>query len=153
MAGSSRHSGPSRPGRASRPFLEWAALALLAFMALNAIPAGLLLSLGPDGSRLGLPMSLLEGSPFADYRIPGLVLLPAVGGSSLAAFLLLLARHPHGHAAVASAGVIQMGWIAGQLAFIGYQGFLQPFIFVLGSATLGAACRLPGQMKRVAIRK
>lgn len=105
-------------------------------MSLNSIPAGLLLVLRPDGSFIGLPPSLLSGTPFADFLVPGLALSFAVGGSSLAAFLLVLVRRPFARTATLLAGAIQIGWIACQVAFIGYQGFLQPLILVLGLATL-----------------
>jgi hypothetical protein len=112
-------------------------------MTLNAVPAGLLLVAKPDGSLIGLPPALLEGSPFADYRIPGLALAAGVGGASLSAFLLVLRCHRRARAATLLAGAVQVGWIACQVAFIGYQGFLQPSILVLGLATLlaGALAR------------
>jgi hypothetical protein len=129
----------------ARTGTEKTALVLLAFMSLNALPAGILLILRPDGSLIGLPPSLLAGSPFPDFLVPGLVLAFAVGGASLLAFLLVLFRHPYARRAVLLAGLIQIGWISCQVAFIGYQGFLQPLILGLGLATLlvGVAWKNP----------
>ena len=120
----------------ARAGAEKTALFLLAFMALNALPAGILLVLRPDGSWIGLQPSLLAGTPFPDFLVPGLALAFAVGGTSLLAFLLVLFRHPYASRSVLLAGLIQIGWIACQVAFIGYQGFLQPLILCLGLATL-----------------
>ncbi len=50
----------------ARAGAEKTALFLLAFMALNALPAGILLVLRPDGSWIGLQPSLLAGTPFPD---------------------------------------------------------------------------------------
>lgn len=46
----------------------------------------------PDGSVFGYPVEWLRHSPFADFRIPGLVLFVVVGGGTLAALWGLLAR-------------------------------------------------------------
>jgi hypothetical protein len=141
----SRHVSATR----RRALPEKAALALLGFMSLNAIPAGLLLVLRPDGSYIGLPPSLLEGTPFADFRVPGLALSIAVGGSSLAAFLLVLFRHRYARLAIILAGAVEVGWIVCQVAYIGYQGFLQPLILVMGLATLLASGRMGGTRRSV----
>ena len=45
------------------------------FIGLGAVAGGLGLVLEPDGSNLGMPLSMLEHSPFSDFLIPGLVLL------------------------------------------------------------------------------
>ena len=45
------------------------------FIGIGAVAGGFGLVSAPDGSALGLPLELLEHSPFRDYFIPGLVLL------------------------------------------------------------------------------
>lgn len=45
------------------------------FIGLGAVAGGLGLVLESDGSNLGMPLSMLEHSPFSDFLIPGLVLL------------------------------------------------------------------------------
>lgn len=46
---------------------------------------GGLLVIRPDGSLLGLPLYVLAGSPFSDWRLPGLLLGGTVGVGYLAA--------------------------------------------------------------------
>lgn len=48
---------------------------LLSLIGLNAIYAGYGFIGTPDGSAVGIPREWLEGTPFHDYLIPGIVLL------------------------------------------------------------------------------
>jgi hypothetical protein len=67
---------------------------LLAFGALNAFAGGYY---GMSGAE-DVPKEWLEGSPFDDYFIPGLVLFVVVGGSSLAATIRrLTGSYPAGN--------------------------------------------------------
>ena len=56
---------------------EVALLILAGFVALTAIGGGIALAAGLEGERF--PAEWLEGSPFEDYRVPGLI-LAGVGG-------------------------------------------------------------------------
>jgi len=49
-----------------------------------AIVGGALLVAAPDGSLLQLDAALLGGGPFADWRLPGILLADLVGGGLLA---------------------------------------------------------------------
>lgn len=51
----------------------------------SALLCGALLALRPDGSVLGLPVRVLEGTPFIDWRQPGLLLAGFVGVGYLVA--------------------------------------------------------------------
>ena len=57
----------------------------------GAVPGGLTLVVGPDGARLQAKLSALAATPFADWRVPGLLCaarrqwLAAAGGRALAA--------------------------------------------------------------------
>jgi len=68
---------------------------LLGFLSLTAIGGG-------AGMITGIaspPDSLLEGTMFDSYMAPGLILLLAIGGSSVIAFVLLLKNHESSKAA------------------------------------------------------
>ena len=53
---------------------------LLAFLGLGAIAGGGALIISPSGEMLGgLPISILEHSPFTDFRIPGSILFLFLG--------------------------------------------------------------------------
>jgi hypothetical protein len=58
---------------------EWGLLAILIFTGLTAVIGGLLLIARPDGSLLQASESALSSTPFADWRIPGVLLASFVG--------------------------------------------------------------------------
>jgi hypothetical protein len=65
---------PTRRGRAHRSLV---AAELLT--GASALVCGGLLALRPDGSLLGLPVRVLAGGPFSDWRLPGVLLGGLVG--------------------------------------------------------------------------
>ena len=53
---------------------------LLAFLALSAIGGGGALIVSPSGKLIGgLPLSILEHSPFTDFLVPGIILFLILG--------------------------------------------------------------------------
>jgi hypothetical protein len=67
-----------------------AALALvLGFLAISAIPSGVLMMTLPDGSGFGMPVSMLEHSPFETFFVPGLLLFAFLGLLPLVATVLV----------------------------------------------------------------
>lgn len=62
-----------------RPAALWVLLALLLVQGVGGIAGGLSLALRPDGSIMRMPVSYLDGSPFPDYLVPGLILLLVLG--------------------------------------------------------------------------
>lgn len=48
---------------------------LLIMLGIGAVGGGVLLILSPDGGLVRLPASMLAGSPFLSYLIPGVILL------------------------------------------------------------------------------
>lgn len=52
---------------------------LLGFLGLGALGGGGLLIIAPDGNLLGMPLLLLEKSPFHSFLIPGIVLFTVLG--------------------------------------------------------------------------
>lgn len=123
------------------PTLRWPLLAIALFLALGAIPAGAAFALRPDGSLVGMPLSVLAGTPFPDFRLPGLVLALVVGGATLAAAILLAIDSRRAAGVALAAGAVTLGWIAVQLALIGYVSPLQPLVAALGLAMVGLAWR------------
>jgi hypothetical protein len=66
-------------------------LLLLSFLGLSAIGGGSALIISPSGKLLGgLPLSILENSPFTDFLFPGIILFALLGlFPSLLIFALL----------------------------------------------------------------
>ncbi|CAM4205539.1 hypothetical protein [Paenibacillus typhae] len=52
---------------------------LQAFLGIGAIGGGLMLLVDPSGEMMGMPVSVLERSPFDSFMIPGLLLLIIFG--------------------------------------------------------------------------
>jgi hypothetical protein len=95
---------------------------LLAFGALNAFAGGYY---GMSGAE-DVPKDWLEGSPFDDYFLPGLVLFVVVGGTFLAAAIAVFAKLHIARSAAFAAGAIVLGWLAVETAIIGYVSWMQP---------------------------
>jgi hypothetical protein len=101
---------------------------LLAFGALNAFAGGYY---GMSGAE-DVPREWLEGSPFENYFIPGLVLFVVVGGSLLAAAIAVFAGLRLARQAALAAGLVVLGWLAVETLIIGYVSWMQP------ATTIGA---------------
>jgi hypothetical protein len=84
----------------------------------------------------GVPREWLEGSPFSDYTIPSIVLGAVVGGSFLLAAIAVFGRWRNARVLATAAGMIVLGWIAVQVAIIGYVSWMQPVTAAWGVAVL-----------------
>ncbi len=83
--------------------------AISGFIAFTAVAGGLALLFGGEGRHI--PLRWLKGTPFADYTIPALLLVIAVGGSALAASVMIFAGNKFGALTAMAAGLIMMGYI------------------------------------------
>ncbi|MBN1157931.1 MAG: hypothetical protein JXA61_01005 [Bacteroidales bacterium] len=63
------------------------------FIALGALGAGFLMMVNPDGSKIQMPLGMLEDSPFKDFLIPGIILFTVNGLGNLLAGCLSFLRH------------------------------------------------------------
>lgn len=91
------------------------------------------------------PVEWLAGTPFPDYRVPGALLVVVVGGSWLTAGILVLRRSRLAREGALLAGVIMVGWIAVQVAIIGYQSWMQPAMLVTGLLVIALGWQLRGR--------
>jgi hypothetical protein len=67
----------------------------------------------------------LEGSPFNDYRIPGLFLAVVIGGANLLSTVALV-RKGRGAAFLSlGTGLLLLAWVAIQTAIIGFRHWSQ----------------------------
>ena len=114
------------------------AMGLEGFLALSALGGGAALMAGRHGEFIPVPMSLLKGSPFADYFIPGLILFAVLGLGSLAATCLACVRHRTAPLATAAVGCALPVWMGVEIKIVGFSGNppLQPTYIVLGVAIL-----------------
>lgn len=107
-------------------------VAVLTVVAVNAFGGGVYGLLGAES----VPESWLDGSPFATYLVPSLVLLVAVGGSAAVAAVLVFRRAAMGQTAAVTAGTILLVWIVVQVAIIGWVSWLQPAMALAAIAIL-----------------
>jgi len=128
---------------ASRNSVRYVLGVLLAFAALNAFGGGYY---GMSGAE-GVPLEWLEGSPFQNYFIPGLVLFVVVGISFLVASVAVFSRLHFARAASFASVLIVFIWLVIQLFIIGYVSWMQPATAILSLLILVLTFLLPGQVK------
>ena len=99
-----------------------------------------------DAEGFGVEEAWLDGSPFPDYRVPGLFLLVAIGGGMLATAAVALRRSPHAQLAALAMGALLAAWLAIETAIVGFQGPQQVVLLVVcgGSAAILAAAAIYG---------
>ena len=105
-----------RPAAARRPP---ALIGLFLVTGALAIVGGLMLAARPDGAWLRLSPDLLVPTPFASYRVPGLVLALIVGGAQVAGGLAVLQRRRGDLRLATAAALVLGGWIAIQAMMLG----------------------------------
>ncbi|MBC8082341.1 MAG: hypothetical protein H7Z21_03960 [Hymenobacter sp.] len=128
-------------------------LSLLAFLGVGALGGGGALTVSPSGQLLGMPLSMLAGSPFADFLVPGLILFTVLG---VAPCLLVVAMLKKPESAFADrlnvfrdmhwawTGSIYVafalvGWLQLQMTFLNAVSWLHSFYMLLALAILGVA--------------
>jgi hypothetical protein len=125
------------------------------FNALSALAGGVLLVVGgfTNGSGgMGIPLSVLDGTPFDSFLWPGVILAVVVGGTQGLAVLLQLARDQWAPVAAAVAGFGLLIWMFAEVAMLPGFNVLQGIYFgtgVLQLAVLTAALGvLPEAVRR-----
>ena len=104
----------------------------------SALLCGGLLAVRPDGSLLGLPTRVLVGGPFADWRLPGLLLGGLVGVGFLAAGTWQRGRHPYHRelSVLAGAGLVVFETV--EWRWLGFHP-LQAVFMAVGAGVAGLA--------------
>jgi hypothetical protein len=125
--------------------LYYPLLAAVLLQGLTGAGGGIALVADPSGTLLGMPLSSLAGSPFADYFLPGLVLLVVLGIFPLLVSWGLWKRQPWAWYGGAVVGIGLIIWIFVQVAIIGYGDDppLQAIYGVLGMMILGLTLSKP----------
>lgn len=101
------------------------------FVAIGAIPAGLMMVLKPE-MGVGMSTEILSGSPFEDFLIPGLFLLIVNGVFNVLGAVLSFAGSRYSGILGLILGIVLILWICIQVYFIGLSHFLQPLYLVVG---------------------
>jgi hypothetical protein len=117
------------------PGIARLAVGLEIFLGLGALFGGGLLILAPDGRLLGMPVSLLAGTPFPSFLVPGVCLFVFVGIAPLLAAAMTLRRQVIAPLAAVAVGLTLMGWMASEMvALAGLGSLAWAFYLVLGTS-------------------
>ncbi len=102
----------------------------------------MLLAAAPDGSLLHADPRVLAGSPFPDWRAPGVLLATLVGGGFLLAGGWQLADRQHARELSVLAGAGLITFEAAELAWIGFQP-LEALFALVGAGVIALAWPRP----------
>ena len=81
------------------------------FIGLGAVGGGLGLVLEPSGANLGMPLEMLNHSPFSNFLIPGIVLLIVNGLGSIAGSVLSFRLFQYAAEIAFALGTFLVAWI------------------------------------------
>jgi hypothetical protein len=118
------------------------AILLEVFLGLGAMFGGGALILAPDGHLLGMPTTLLAGSPFTSFLVPGIILFTLVGLAPLLAATITVRRQAFAPLAAVAVGLTLIGWVSVEMVVLAGLGSLAwAFYLVLGAciASIGVA--------------
>ena len=120
-------------------------IGVMAFQGLSGIAGGFGLMADPTGASLRIPLEWLEGSPFTDYLLPGIVLFFVLGVIPLGVVYGLWKGKTWSRLAAVAVGAALCIWIAVEIAVIGYQTEppLQLIYGIVGIAILLLSLSLP----------
>ena len=136
--------------RRTHPVAAIALIVCTVALGIGGLVGGIVFLIDPSGGELGLDTGLLDGTPIADYVIPGLVILIAFGlYPMLVAYGLI--RRPHwgafdwverktgDHWSWLGAVLLALGlmaWIGLEIAYIGVEAPIQVICGALGQVML-----------------
>lgn len=95
-------------------------MGLIFFQGISGLFGGGALVLDPSGEVLQMPLSLLEGSPFNTYLVPGVILLLVLGVFPLIVFYGLWKRKTWSWTGAFLVSIALIIWIGVEIAMVGY---------------------------------
>ena len=113
---------------------------LLFFLGLSALPAALFMIVDPSGMRMGLPLELLDQTPFHNFLVPGILLGFFNGILGLLFAIQVIKRHRLQAWMVMFQGGVLMTWLTAEVIMgLYYPPLTLPYYLV---ATLLLSCGL-----------
>ena len=102
------------------------------FIGLGAVAGGLGLVSEPSGANLGMPLEMLNQSPFSDFLVPGLVLIIVNGLGNIAGSVLSFKLFHHAAEIALALGAFLVAWILIQVYWIHTFHWLHALYLSLG---------------------
>lgn len=93
-------------------------LMLIGLIGIVSTASGFLMVSDPQGGLLGINTELLEGTPFKDYKWPGILLALIVGGLSITAIYASMTGSARRYNWSMASGFAVIGWLIVQLVLI-----------------------------------
>jgi len=118
---------------------------LVAFVAITALLSGIILMSVPDGSMLGLPVSMLEKTIFRDYRLPGFFIFLFIGGLNLTALYFLMLNGKNRFSWTLAGGAMTLLWILIQWILIDNTLITDLVYFIFGMAIVLLSLQFKGR--------
>ena len=107
-------------------------LVIVAFVAVTAIPCGMMMMIKPDGSLLQLDMQLIRYSMFPNYFVPGFALTFFAGGINLVAAIRLFRNRKTALNWVITGGLMIVAFEVVQILVIQTYSWLQTVYLLCG---------------------
>ena len=120
-------------------------LILLLFVGVTAFVSGIIIIYQPDGSIMNLQLSVLNGTPFNNFLVPGIVLTIFAGVTNLLAAYFNFKKHAARYNWAIAAGAMIGGWIIVQMLLINYFHWLQFLYLGTGIVIVLIAYQLKGK--------
>jgi hypothetical protein len=127
-----------QPNRRPLPAIARLAVALEIFLGVGALFGGGALILAPDGHLLGMPATLLAGSPFASFLVPGIILFTVVGLAPLLAAAITVRRQAFAPLAAVAVGLTLIGWVSVEMVVLAGPGSLAWTLYLVLGACIAA---------------
>ncbi|NMO89452.1 hypothetical protein [Actinomycetospora sp. TBRC 11914] len=122
------------PVRTAPVLLRAVTIGIELVLGLSAVYGGIGLLTG----TIGVPDTWLEETPFGSWLVPGVALLLVVAVPMLTAAVSEVRGWAVATAISATAGLLQVGWIAAQLLLMHRYDPLQPLVLALATVLLAA---------------
>jgi hypothetical protein len=120
------------------PWIARLAVWLEIFLGLGALLGGGAFILAPDGHLLGIPTTLLAGSPFPTYLVPGIVLFAFLGIGPLLAAAITVRRRAIAPMAAVAVGLTLIGWVSVEMVVLAGPGSLAWALYLVLGACITA---------------
>lgn len=95
-------------------------MVLILFQGMSGVFGGGALVLDPSGAILQMPISMLEGSPFETFFVPGIILFLVLGILPLIVLFGLWKRESWSWSGALLVSIALIIWISVEIALVGY---------------------------------